>query len=218
MSENSRKLRIRLITAFIGAPLVFWIMLQGGLLFAGLVLIVMGIALWEFWRLIRAEPRALGLMLFGLFYIAFPLGLMIWVRLAANNGIVWTFTILFANWATDTGAYFGGRLFGRHKLAPRLSPNKTLEGAIVGAISGAVFGMVMLGLTGALSVLTAPLPAIVGMSTVLGDLFESWLKRRYTVKDAGTLLPGHGGLLDRIDGTLFSAVTGALYLALIGML
>jgi phosphatidate cytidylyltransferase len=118
---------------------------------------------------------------------------------------LWLLTALAVVWAADSGAYFAGRAFGKHKLAPRVSPNKTIEGLVGGVIAGVVVG-VGFGLMAGVEV--ARLPALVAVTvlTVLfsveGDLFESLLKRHVGAKDSGNLIPGHGGVLDRIDGVL----------------
>jgi len=106
-------------------------------------------------------------------------------------------------WANDTCAYIGGRIFGRkfikRGLAPKASPNKSWEGAFVGAVGAAFVGWLWLGNEGAL------LGLLTGILSTLGDLVQSALKRRADVKDSGTLLPGHGGVLDRFDGLLIAA-------------
>ncbi|MGY1520899.1 phosphatidate cytidylyltransferase [Luteimonas sp. A482] len=122
-----------------------------------------------------------------------------------SQGHVWLLTALMIVWATDTGAYFAGRRFGRRKLAPRISPNKTVEGMLGGVAAGVAVALTMAPLAGA-SVGQLPLVALAALATVLfsvvGDLFESLLKRHVGAKDSGTLIPGHGGVLDRIDSVL----------------
>jgi phosphatidate cytidylyltransferase len=138
-----------------------------------------------------------------------------WCALALihREGHGWLLVALAIVWAADTGAYFSGRAFGRRKLAPRISPNKTVEGLAGGtlaAVAVAVAGAALLG-TGA-SML--PLVALVAFLTVLfsvvGDLFESLLKRHVGAKDSGDLIPGHGGLLDRLDSVLAALPVFAL--------
>ncbi len=106
-------------------------------------------------------------------------------------------------WANDIFAYLGGRIFGKkltkRGLAPTISPNKSWEGAFIGAVGAASMGWFWLGNEGAL------LGLLIGILSTLGDLVQSALKRRADVKDSGTLLPGHGGILDRFDGLLFAA-------------
>lgn len=136
-------------------------------------------------------------------------GLLAFVPLVRrlDQGVGWTFVLLAATWLGDTGAFFAGKFFGRHKMAPRLSPKKTWEGA-AGGFLAAIGGAVLFGwLTG----LAAPwgflalVGAVVDVAGVLGDLAESLLKRAFGVKDSGTIMPGHGGILDRVDSVLFAA-------------
>ena len=122
-----------------------------------------------------------------------------------SQGHVWLLTALMIVWATDTGAYFAGRRFGRRKLSPRISPNKTVEGLLGGAAGGVAVALAMAPLAGA-SLGQLPLVAVAALATVLvsvvGDLFDSLLKRHVGAKDSGTLIPGHGGILDRVDSVL----------------
>lgn len=118
-------------------------------------------------------------------------------------------------WIADTGAYFAGRAFGRRKLAPRISPGKTWEGVIGGVAGVALYYVVVWWLWGPTFLSETRLLdlfVVAGMTvlSVEGDLFESWLKRRAGVKDSGALLPGHGGVLDRIDGVLAAVPFAAL--------
>ena len=130
------------------------------------------------------------------------------------NGREWVFLGLLSTFAVDTGAYATGKAIGRHKLAPRISPGKTLEGAVGGWVAGAVVVVALNGLFATPASATTMLPFAIAMPILAqaGDLFESWMKRRMGVKDASGLLPGHGGFLDRMDSILF--VMPALYLFL----
>ena len=132
------------------------------------------------------------------------------IHASQPNGHLWLFTALTIVWAADSGAYFagrhfGGRLFGGRKLAPRISPNKTLEGLLGGLLAGVACGLFFASFAG-MSVTQIPAVALVAVVTVLfsvvGDLFESLLKRHVGAKDSGNLIPGHGGVLDRLDGVL----------------
>ncbi|KPN20808.1 phosphatidate cytidylyltransferase [Luteimonas terrae] len=122
-----------------------------------------------------------------------------------EHGNRWLLLALAIVWATDTGAYFAGRKFGKRKLAPRISPNKTVEGLAGGVAAGVLVAVAFAPLAGATAA-QLPLVALVAMATVLasvvGDLFESLLKRHVGAKDSGTLIPGHGGVLDRLDSVL----------------
>jgi phosphatidate cytidylyltransferase len=128
----------------------------------------------------------------------------------------WLLFMLFTTVAfTDMGAYFGGRSFGKRKLAPSISPGKTIEGALIGALSGSVIGVIIIiaVLGSSFGIVEAiVLSMAVSIFSIIGDLFESFLKRSVGKKDSGSIFPGHGGMLDRIDGVLFSAV--AMYFML----
>jgi phosphatidate cytidylyltransferase len=123
-----------------------------------------------------------------------------------SAGRHWLMFGLMVNWIGDTGAYYIGRRFGRHKLAPRVSPGKSWEGAAASLVTAVVFGLIYLPLAiQGTSLLAAGLLAVAAnFAGQIGDLAESALKRGVGVKDSGSLLPGHGGLLDRVDSTLFS--------------
>lgn len=135
------------------------------------------------------------------------------------QGHFWLLTALMMVWAADSGAYFAGRKFGKHKLSPRISPNKTIEGLVGGVVAGMVVALCISLLAGADS---SQLPAIALVAllatlfSVAGDLFESLLKRHAGVKDSGHLIPGHGGVLDRLDGVLAALPAFALGKALMG--
>ncbi len=143
----------------------------------------------------------------GAAWIALGLGHLLLLRDLPEHGRLAVFTVLLAVFADDTAAYLVGRLVGRHKLAPALSPGKTWEGFVAGtaaAIAVAFFALYEQ------SFLTIPESIVLGFAIALagaaGDLFESALKRDLQVKDSGQLLGGHGGMLDRIDSLLFAAV------------
>jgi phosphatidate cytidylyltransferase len=146
-------------------------------------------------------------MMGGTFYVGWMLGLLVNLRLL-SHGRDWVYLLLVATFVSDTLAYFIGKAFGRHKMAPAISPGKTWEGAVAGVFGGIVISILFTRYT------PLQLPLTIGESIVLGsfislfgqigDLAESLLKRNTGVKDSGTLMPGHGGLLDRIDSILFA--------------
>ena len=125
----------------------------------------------------------------------------------------WLLAAILATWAADTAAYLVGSVIGRHKVAPRISPGKSWEGSVAGFAAAAAV-IALLGGDGG----TAALIVAIGLGPVAlaGDLFESWLKRRAGAKDSGALLPGHGGILDRIDSLLFVGPFVALVLVFFG--
>ncbi|MEX2128751.1 MAG: phosphatidate cytidylyltransferase [Xanthobacteraceae bacterium] len=142
----------------------------------------------------------------GIFYAAAVLVPAVMLRSDASLGLVailWLFAVV---WAEDTGAYFAGRLIGGPKLAPRVSPNKTWAGAVGGAVAGVVAGSVVVAAAGIeWKLMHAVVALAVVVAAQLGDLLESAIKRRFGVKDASALIPGHGGLMDRVDGFLIAA-------------
>ena len=140
------------------------------------------------------------------------------IHASQPNGHRWLLLALFLVWSADTGAYFagrafGGKLFGGRKLAPRISPNKTIEGLLGGLLLALVVALVGAPLAGA-SADQLPAIALVALASVgfsvVGDLFESLLKRHVDVKDSGDLIPGHGGVLDRVDSVLAALPVFAL--------
>jgi len=151
---------------------------------------------------------AMATTLFGIYWIGFALAHAVLLReLPHGNAIV--IDVLVGTFIGDTGAYLGGRAFGRRPLAPRISPNKTLEGLLVGMLT-AIAGVVIAGLyQDWLSTTDALLLGLaVAIAAPIGDLFESFVKRDVGVKDTGAAFGAHGGALDRVDAALFAAVVG----------
>lgn len=140
------------------------------------------------------------------------------------NGHQWLLLALFLVWAADTGAYFagrtfGGKLFGGRKLAPRISPNKTIEGLLGGvvlAVAVAVIGAKLIGTDNGALLGVIAVAIVTVLFSVVGDLFESLLKRHINVKDSSNLIPGHGGVLDRVDSVLAALPVFALGKAVLG--
>lgn len=118
-------------------------------------------------------------------------------------GVMYIFLALFTIWATDSGAYFIGKSFGKNKLWPTISPNKTVEGFVGGIISALVVGVLFLLFTDMSAVKLLTMSIVIAIFGQLGDLVQSAYKRHYGVKDSGKILPGHGGILDRFDSLLF---------------
>jgi phosphatidate cytidylyltransferase len=148
---------------------------------------------------------------FGYLYIILPCACLIWLR-GQTNG----FTVLLAFFAiisaTDVAAYFAGKTFGRHKLIPAISPNKTWEG-LLGGVSAAVITGLIFSLYMHLSysyLFIGFISTVLAILAQAGDIFESFMKRKAGVKDSGNLIPGHGGILDRLDGYMFTAPVWAL--------
>jgi phosphatidate cytidylyltransferase len=128
----------------------------------------------------------------------------------------WVMALLILSWVCDSCAYFVGGAIGRTRLAPSVSPNKSVEGAVAGLV-GAAIAAPLLGLgLGLPPVLMAGYGLAIGLATIVGDLIESLIKRHTGVKDSGVLIPGHGGLLDRMDSLLLCAPVAVLYLHVFG--
>ena len=146
------------------------------------------------------------------------------IHASEPNGHQWLLLALFLVWAADTGAYFsgrafGGKVFGGRRLAPRISPNQTIEGLLGGvllAVVVAVIGALLIGVTAAQVPAVILVAAVTVLFSVVGDLFESLLKRHVGAKDSSQLIPGHGGVLDRIDSVLAALPAFALGKALLG--
>jgi phosphatidate cytidylyltransferase len=159
---------------------------------------------------------SLAVTFLGPAWIGFGLGFVLLLRDLPTNGRLAVFTVILAVFADDTCAYFGGRLLGRHKLAPTLSPGKTLEGFVAGSIACVFVTFVSL-YQDRNTFLSIGQGLVLGVVIMLaapaGDLFVSMLKRDMGVKDTGTLLGGHGGMLDRLDSILFASVA-AFYVVL----
>lgn len=148
-------------------------------------------------------------------YAALPgLALLFVHRVGGAESVYWLLAVV---WMTDIGAYAFGRLIGGPKLAPTISPNKTWSGAIGGLASGVLAGQGVLAWLGESPTLSVTVCAVaVSVCTQIGDLFESALKRRYHVKDSGSLIPGHGGVMDRFDGLWAAAPVAALVCVVFG--
>jgi phosphatidate cytidylyltransferase len=154
----------------------------------------------------RAASREIGAILFGLLYIIAPISLILFID-KYPNGNVWIFFLLATIVFSDTGAFYAGRWFGRNKLYPAVSPGKTWEGAFGGLLSSLLVPLFFFFFFPHLFPLQMALfllALLLSLAGQIGDLSESMLKRSSGVKDSGTILPGHGGLLDRMDGLLFA--------------
>lgn len=181
----------------------------GGFLFAIFVAAAATAVYWEWSKLTKGW--GVQWMLFGFVYCLLPALALLFLRERIGDGLDLVIWVFIVTWATDIGAYFSGRSIGGPKLAPSISPNKTIAGLIGGMVVAALLGGLWAwsaGLAPVLYMLGAPM----AVASQGGDLFESWMKRKAGMKDSGTLLPGHGGVFDRLDGLLVVAfLTAALY-------
>ena len=176
--------------------------LDAVLMSAMIVLTALALASW------RGDRDAIGrasAATFPLLYLGLPVGALISIR--QMKGPQGLFLLMLTVIVSDTSQYYTGRLFGRHPLAPAVSPKKTIEGAV----GGFIFGTLLMAVLGHWWLPDVPLPVRIALGAavvalgIVGDLFESMLKRSAGVKDSSTLIPGHGGVLDRIDALLFAA-------------
>ncbi len=207
------------------------VMIMGALLLAaimaaalgapGIAFAVLGIGFALLWALppVEGEPASPHSRLWfssGTLYVGIPCVALIWLRgdgEAGRETLFWLFAVV---WAADSGAYAMGRLIGGPRLAPAISPNKTWAGFIGGAACAGAAGTALAALFGRTELVPLALVgAAIGAVAEAGDLTESWIKRHFHVKDASNIIPGHGGLMDRVDGLLAAAAVVAL-LGLIG--
>jgi len=181
-----------------------------GLMMAALVALVLAGVVIGYPRFTLAGASS---TLFGIFYVAWMLAHLYLIR-QLPQGFHFLLLVIVANWSTDTLAYFTGRALGKHKLAPVISPNKTVEGAL-GGITGSVLSAAIFNLVSGQSTLLPHyliLGAGIGIFGQLGDLAESALKRQAGIKDSGNIIPGHGGVLDRFDSILLTAPLAYYYI------
>lgn len=218
-------LKRRLLSIIILLPVTIFAIIEGELIFKIFVAIAFGIAVKEWIRMTRKTDQFWRDAILGCVYMTICFMTFIFLRTEFDQGIFFTVTLLFGVWASDSAAYFSGKLIGGPKLAPKISPNKTWAGFIGGTIGSGVilvlfdyFVPYFSNMAGLEVLPFAPL----GMAFVIGALFTvfgqigdlgmSLYKRKAGVKDTGTLIPGHGGLLDRIDSLML--VTPFFYLVL----
>ena len=153
----------------------------------------------------------------GIVYIPISLSLLIFMK-ELDKGNFWIIWLLITVFSNDTGAFYGGKFFGKNALSPNISPNKTIEGSVGGIITSLIFGFIFSVIffkDFSLSFLMIPASLMLAIAGQIGDLFESAMKRASHIKDSGSILPGHGGMLDRIDGLLLAIHVLYVYLVFI---
>lgn len=200
------ELALRTLTGIVLIAAALLAALEGGNILAVLVAAVATLMFYEWTRIVRGWGAAWYIS--GFFYALLPALALLWIRERDAHGLallIWSFIV---TWSTDIGAYFAGRRFGKRKLAPVISPNKTVEGLYGGIAAATTLGGAFVLATG-LGLPLLALAPVLALAAQAGDLFESGMKRRAGVKDSGALLPGHGGALDRLDGLVPVAVLTA---------
>jgi phosphatidate cytidylyltransferase len=208
-------LTLRVISSLVLAPLAVIVAYLGGFFFVVFWVVAASIVLWEWARLVvRAKLRAFAFidwLAAGVGYAAVLLFAPLILRRDPALGFVAILFLFAVVWATDIVAYFAGRALGGPKLWPTVSPKKTWSGAAGGTLGGIAAGVLAVKLMG---VSVAPMLIFVAcflsVMAQAGDLLESAVKRHFGAKDAGHLIPGHGGLMDRLDGFLTAAAAAAM--------
>jgi len=202
-------LRLRILSACVLAPLGLAGLWLGGTAWLALIA-VLAVGLGSEWfllcrKLVRSQLgwRRLAAVLAGVPYIGLATAALLWLRADDGVGRSAVLFVMLVVWASDIGAYLVGRLLGGPLLAPAISPGKTWSGAAGGLLAAALVGFATLHPAAAL------LATGLGIAAQLGDLMESAMKRGFGVKDSGWIIPGHGGLLDRLDGLLTAAPAAA---------
>lgn len=201
------ELFIRSLAGFVLILLALGTAFLGGYAFAVFVALGSVMIFYEWRRLVAGW--GFGWKVAGFVYALIPALSLLWIRDRAPQGLELLLWVFIITWTTDIGAYFTGRAIGGPKLAPSISPKKTVAGLVGGILSAGLAGYAWVELTRLSAMLFwfAPLFAAAAQA---GDLFESWMKRKAGVKDSGSWLPGHGGALDRLDGlVVVAALTAA---------
>jgi phosphatidate cytidylyltransferase len=200
---------IKIISYTISMVLIMGACLQSWqVMFLILALNLMVLSVFVLFRF-SAMPQVFDLIskqVLGVVYIPVSLALLVFIR-EIDQGTLWIIWLLIVAFANDTGAFYTGTYLGKHKLAPKISPNKTIEGSLGGIatsmVAGFAFCLVFFSDL-SLAMLAIPCALVMAIAGQIGDLFESAMKRVNHVKDSGSILPGHGGMLDRIDGLLLA--------------
>jgi phosphatidate cytidylyltransferase len=214
---SKKPLALRLISAAVLIPIVIAAVYAGGIAWALLVILFSAVMIVEWCKISARRPGAAPWYALGIVYVFVPCVALIWLRAEPSVGLQQIFWIVALVIAADTGAYIAGRSIGGPKLAPQVSPNKTWAG-----LGGAVVSAAIVGAVTALALDRPNIGMLIAVSAGLaiveqmGDLAESAFKRHFGVKDAGNIIPGHGGALDRVDGLIAVAAAVAGINCLIG--
>ena len=198
---------LRILSAAVLAPVAICVAYLGGSSFAVFWAIAAIAVLWEWTKLVTGP----GWVVAGVGYAGVMLAAPIILRSDAQLGFLAMLLLFAIVWTTDIFGYFAGRAFGGPKLMPAVSPKKTWSGAIAGALGAMIVAVLLANQFGSFNrVAIASLALLLSVMSQLGDLLESWVKRQFGAKDASHLIPGHGGVMDRLDGFWAAALVACL--------
>jgi len=198
-SDNTRK---RIISSLVMVPIALFAIFSSQKLFIFLVIMVAVLMAFEWAEMSRKMPDKKKWRLIGFFYIAIPLYCAVAIRILDNEILFWMFAII---WATDIFAFFAGRSLGGNKIAPEISPNKTWSGLIGGVVASMGIGLISAMIFPGSIIFFLVISILISIVEQISDLLESKFKRIFGVKDSGDIIPGHGGVLDRLDGMILVA-------------
>ncbi|MFM6972738.1 MAG: phosphatidate cytidylyltransferase [Alphaproteobacteria bacterium] len=198
-SQNTRK---RIISSLIMIPVALIAIFASQKLFIFLAILIAVLMAFEWSEMSRNMPNQNKWRTIGFFYITIPIYCAISLRILDDQIIFWMFSII---WATDIFAFFAGRSLGGPKIAPTISPNKTWSGLIGGVLASMMIGLISTFAFPGSWLFFLPVSVLISLVEQASDLTESKFKRIFGVKDSGTIIPGHGGVLDRLDGMIFVA-------------
>lgn len=217
MVEINRELKLRIISAIPMIAVALLAIGLGGMWFAGLVLAGAVLMSFEWNQLVTANDNKpeQKWYLIGIAYVVVPCLALLYIREQGAALAFWYFSVI---WALDIGAYFTGKFVGGAKLAPAISPGKTWSGLGGGVLAAMVVGGLIAIFAGGQSFFLVILASVLALLAQAGDLYESWIKRQFGLKDSSSLIPGHGGILDRVDGIVASAPILALVNLIFGPL
>jgi phosphatidate cytidylyltransferase len=200
-------LTLRIVSAAVLGPIAIAAAYFGGWPFAVFWAAAAAAVLWEWTKLVTGA----GWMMAGIGYAGVMYAAPIILRADAAYGLFVILLLFAIVWTSDVLGYFAGRAFGGPKLLPAVSPKKTWSGAIVGALGAMIVAVLVASLFGAFNrTAIAVIALLLSVVAQLGDLFESWVKRQFGAKDASHLIPGHGGVMDRLDGFWAAALVGCM--------
>jgi phosphatidate cytidylyltransferase len=201
--EASSNLKKRIISSAILIIIALYAILSSGSLFLLLAILAAIIMTMEWVDLIKNADDQKKWRLIGLAYILLPIYSALQIKAISSQVLLWMFAII---WATDIAAFFGGKIFGGKKLAPHISPNKTWSGLGCGVVASMIIGLISSFMfTFGNVIFFIFISALLALIEQASDLIESKFKRIFAIKDSGSLIPGHGGVLDRLDGMILIA-------------